>query len=269
MLRSVLILLTLEAASAGMLTNCASCIQSNTCGTCMTGYSVFAGKLDCSACGTGASVCTSATVATLCKTGYRLNGGVCEACQVSNCASCTADKTTCSAGCKPGYYYISGTKTCAACGAHCNVCTSPTACTSCKPGYFGADCKPGPQHCTVATSATACQTCNSGYMKDTSNLCAACSSNCATCTSSTVCSVCKSGYTLSGTSCIACPANCATCPSSGTTCTSCKALYGQITTGSTVCNTCNVQPAVAGAFTAQAFGMIWIMLAQLISLVSR
>jgi len=272
MLRAVIILLTLEGASAGVLNNCHSCTVATVCNTCMSGFSVYGAVTDCQACPVGATSCTSASVATFCKSGYLKNGNVCDACQVANCDNCLGDKTKCTAnGCKTGFYYVATSNSCAACPANCNSCTAANVCTAagCSSGFYHVatsnSCAACSANCKACTSATTCTTCNDGYRVN-ANACTACISGCKECADATTCTTCKTGYRLVGTTCTACPANCGSCDANG--CLTCNSMYSKNAAGSTVCHFCNAKPIIGRAFAAQALGMIWILMAQVVCFVS-
>lgn len=208
--------------------SCDSCVDSNYCVTCKTGYyNESTGDYPlCLACTGGCSQCTSATACQACAPQYRLSGSTCVACS-ANCVSCSSTACT---QCLTGYTVISST---------CYACTDIS-----KSGSLGC------LTCVTTGSSITCKSCQSGFFLNSAGACVSCSltyPNSLTCTSSgpTQCNndyitPISSRYHLVGTSCILNTRNCKMMNSNGT-CSSCyfeNGMYYTLSAGT--CVNCSI-----------------------------
>ncbi len=116
-----------------------------------------------------------------------------------------------------GNFYNPATPSCDPCGFACDVCTSPTSCTTCQSPYVSDDsggciCAPGYYYNSATPSCDPCSI-----------------TGCSECSSLTVCTVCALGYYQpSGTStCTLCSSNCISCDITG--CLSCQLGFTKYT----------------------------------------
>lgn len=197
------------------------------CSACDTGSYLDANTLSCALCPVGAQSCVDQTTIQSCQTGYlkSSNSMFCTPCP-SNCLSCPSSSSTC-AVCATGYFLSSGQ--CKACNVtNCAVCTAVGAnvfCTTCTSGYYKFNntvCSSCPLNCLSCTSSTICTGCNTGYYIQGGGCSLVSSSllipNCLYYSNTTsggkyLCTSCQSGYYLSSTSlqCVPCSIVCTSC----------------------------------------------------------
>ena len=203
---------------AACIANCDQCTDGTECVTCKSGfYYDTVGK----SCGT------------TCPSGYRPNGGVCQACTTANCDTCPTSASVCTS-CKNSFFFYSPDSTClSTCPTRWREESSTKVCQQCT----DSNCL------TCPTAVGVCSSCKAGYYKTTSNTCAPCNANCAQCTDGTSCIQCQSGYIyhpVDGTCVTSCPAgyrnnngqceacttaNCETCTTNKDVCTLCKSGF--------------------------------------------
>ena len=271
--------------------NCLTCTSATTCTGCNVAGGYFLSSGDCLSCaitnkkfipvaGTSCQscsdsnclVCPNGSPCMKCDTssGFYLNGGSCQSCQITNkkfipaagtsCQSCSDSKCLVCPNGSPctkcdtssGFYLNGGScqscdinngkfipssgDSCLNCEANCLKCSDGNTCTECdgSGGYFlsSGDC-------------SLCSEIPGRWLDSGSNTCSECVSNCQTCSSTNTCQVCKNNYYRdpSGTTCSFCDPNgffidrtgsSPTCTSCGNGCLSCSS-----STSCSVCDTSN------------------------------
>lgn len=202
---------------------CAECLNSSTCTTCLSGFSM-----------TVDNQCVSQ-----CPDGYISIDGICIVkCDDDNCIDCTISHPEICKKCSDGFiiynstcveicpdnFYLDNSK-CFPCSNDCDYCENADLCYECFEGKFLLDGK-----CVSL--------CPSGYYSK-NDVCSDCDLSCSTCESASLCTSCKDSFLMfdnfcyavcpdrtipiNGTCVYTCPESCATCDKGY--CNSCENGY--------------------------------------------
>ena len=196
---------------------CVLCSGSN-CTSCPAGF--YLSDVECLACNTGCATCDVNGNCLTCSPGYKLSSTI--------CVPCTATSGPSDCNCALGTFWKSQ---CVPCSVGCNVCTTVTACITCKPKYYMDNnlcVRSADPNCLVVYAGVpnsknqatgVCQSCiPTSYYDSVNRICISCTIQpfCQACVLPKICASCITGYYLANST------NCTICPSNLTNCNSCS-----------------------------------------------
>jgi hypothetical protein len=176
------------------ISNCLLCSDTSTCAVCSDGFQLSAGGNSCTVkcLSRNCAQCSTLDSCTNCMTGFTVavddfGKGVCV-----------------TSGCSRGLYpNPTNSSQCLACSlAGCDICSSSSVCSSCKPTYYLTNttctaCSATYSNCLTCNELS-CLQCQSGFVKNSQNTCIAlgnCSTGCLSCSNS-ACIECSQSYYL-------------------------------------------------------------------------